>query len=90
MFVARLEKLNLSYDFKAFVNCKKPALIESLLKSCGHIPDGINFSYHVFLKLIACSQFKGLSLIVDLCLAYDYFPSRLWSALLKQVLIFTF
>ena len=40
VFVARLEKLNLSYDLKAFINCKKPALIESLLRSCGHLPDG--------------------------------------------------
>jgi hypothetical protein len=26
-----------------------------------------------------------LSLIIDLCLAYDVFPPKLWSALLKQM-----
>ena len=29
--------------------------------------------------------FLGLSLIIDLCLAYDVFPPTLWSALLNQV-----
>ena len=34
---------------------------------------------------LICISFLGLSLIIDLCLAYNVFPPSLWSALLTQM-----
>ena len=63
-FMSRLEKLTLSVEFKAE---NKFALVESVLRSCGHRTDGI-------------------SLVVDLCLHFGIFDSKLWVNLLKQMI----